>query len=113
MEAAPRAGQETTAALAYGDVLYVSGDTDVRADREGLADFHRPDIGILAAGGRSRVDMERAAYAARRFFQFRHLLPCHCKTFPFRAQDAAVLRAGAPEGTAVIEPEVLKPLHFA
>lgn len=95
-----------------GHVLYVSGDTDVMADMEWLADFHQPDIGILAAGGRYTMDMERAAYAARRFFRFRHLIPCHYKTFPFLAQNAEALHAGVPESTKVLEPEVLRTLHF-
>src|SRR5699024_2627628 len=34
-----------------GHVIYFSGDTDVMADMALFAELHRPDIGILAAGG--------------------------------------------------------------
>lgn len=92
-----------------GHGIYFSGDTDVMADMEIIGDLHRPDIGILAAGGHYTMDMERAAYAARRFFRFRTVIPCHYRTFPLLAQDAGELKAGLP-GVEVIEPEVLVPI---
>ena len=33
-----------------GHVIYVSGDTDIMADMEWMAELHRPEIGILSAG---------------------------------------------------------------
>ncbi len=94
-----------------GHVIYVSGDTDIMADMDWMGDLHRPDIGILAAGGHYTMDMARAAYAARRYFNFTTVIPCHYRTFPLLAQDASVLKAGLP-GVQVIEPQVLEPIRF-
>lgn len=91
---------------AEGHVIYVSGDTDIMADMEWMGDLHKPDIGILAAGGHFTMDMARAAYAAKRYFDFKTVIPCHYKTFPLLAQSAAPL-AEALTGVAVIEPEIM------
>jgi L-ascorbate metabolism protein UlaG (beta-lactamase superfamily) len=93
-----------------GHSIYVSGDTDVMADMEVIADRYKPDIGILCAGGHFTMDMEGAAYAANRYFDFKIVIPCHYKTFPLLAQDAEPLRARLPVGTRLIEPEVLEPI---
>jgi L-ascorbate metabolism protein UlaG (beta-lactamase superfamily) len=95
-----------------GETIYVSGDTDIMADMEWMADYHKPGIGILSAGGHFTMDMERAAYAARRYFKFHTVIPCHYRTFPLLAQDASALKAGLPPGVRVIEPEVLEPIGF-
>ena len=92
-----------------GHTVYFSGDTDVMADMELFADLHKPDIGILSAGGHFTMDMKRAAYAAKRFFNFRVLIPCHYRTFPVLEQSAEVLIEALP-GTEVIEPDVLTPI---
>ena len=93
-----------------GHTIYFSGDTDVMADMGVLADLHRPDIGILCCGGFYTMDMERAAYAAKKFFDFRLVIPCHYRTFPALAQSAAPLAEALP-GVKVIEPEVLAPIE--
>ena len=49
-----------------GHTIYLSGDTDIMADMAWMAEFHQPDIGILACGGHYTMDMERAAWAARK-----------------------------------------------
>ena len=92
-----------------GHGIYVSGDTDVMADMQVIADLHGPDIGILAAGGHYTMDMARAAYAARTFFDFARVIPSHYRTFPLLAQTADALREGLP-GVEVTEPEVLVPI---
>jgi L-ascorbate metabolism protein UlaG (beta-lactamase superfamily) len=89
-----------------GHVIYVSGDTDIMADMEWMGDYHRPDIGILSCGGHFTMDMKRAAYAAKRYFRFHTVIPCHYRTFPLLEQSAEPLRAGLP-GVSVIEPEVM------
>ncbi|MCR8726708.1 metal-dependent hydrolase [Frigidibacter sp. ROC022] len=94
-----------------GHVIYLSGDTDVMADMGVFNDLHRPDIGILAAGGYFTMDMKRAAYAARTFFDFKTVIPCHYRTFPILEQDAGELAAALP-GVAVIEPQVLEPIEI-
>lgn len=92
-----------------GHVAYISGDTDVMADMALFQDLHAPDIGILACGGHYTMDMRRAAYAAKKFFNFKMVIPCHYRTFPLLAQSAAPLAEALP-GVAVIEPEVLVPI---
>jgi L-ascorbate metabolism protein UlaG (beta-lactamase superfamily) len=94
---------------AGGHVIYLSGDTDIMADMEWMAAYHRPDIGILSAGGFYTMDMARAAWAAKRWFDFKTVIPCHYRTFPALEQSAAVLAEGLP-GVRVIEPEVLVPI---
>lgn len=102
------AGHESGYMIAgEGHVIYLSGDTDIMADMEWMADLHKPDIGILCAGGHFTMDMARAAYAARRYFDFRTVIPCHYKTFPQLEQSADALIRALP-GVEVIEPQVMK-----
>ena len=90
-----------------GHVIYVSGDTDIMADMAWMGEYHQPDIGILCAGGHFTMDMKRAAWAARKYFDFKTVIPCHYKTFPLLEQSAQALIDGLP-GVRVIEPEILK-----
>lgn len=94
-----------------GRTIYLSGDTDVMADMAVFEELHKPEIGILSAGGHFTMDMKRAAFAARRFFNFKTVIPCHYKTFPLLEQSAQVLIDGLP-GVDVIEPEVLEPIDL-
>lgn len=94
---------------AQDHVIYVSGDTDVTTDMGIFNDLHAPDIGILAAGGHFTMDMERATYAAKKFFNFKTIVPCHYRTFPILEQSAQVMKDGLP-GVDVIEPEVMQPI---
>jgi L-ascorbate metabolism protein UlaG (beta-lactamase superfamily) len=94
---------------AEGHTIYVSGDTDIMADMAWMGEIHKPDIGILAAGGHYTMDMARAAYAARKYFDFKTVIPCHYRTFGKLEQSAQVLVAGLP-GVEVIEPQVLDPI---
>ncbi|MFN3971461.1 MAG: metal-dependent hydrolase [Gemmobacter sp.] len=93
-----------------GEVIYVSGDTDLMADMEWMGDYHKPTIGILSCGGHYTMDMARAAYACRRWFKFRTVIPCHYRTFPALAQDAQDLARGVFPITRVIEPQVMEPI---
>lgn len=90
--------------------VYVSGDTDVTMDMELVQALHTPEIGILCAGGHFTMDMKRAAYAAKRFFDFKTVIPCHYRTFPLLEQSAEVLARGLP-GVDVIEPQVMVPIE--
>ncbi|MDF1621430.1 metal-dependent hydrolase [Pseudothioclava nitratireducens] len=92
-----------------GHTIYVSGDTDIMADMGWMGEYHAPDIGILCAGGHFTMDMKRAAFAARKFFDFKTVIPCHYRTFPLLEQSAQALIEGLP-GVTVIEPEVLTPI---
>ncbi len=93
--------------MAEDKTLYVSGDTDIMADMEWMGDYYKPDIGILSAGGHFTMDMKGAAYAAKRYFKFKTVIPCHYKTFPILEQSAADLVGGLP-GVDVIEPQVMQ-----
>lgn len=95
-----------------GHSIYISGDTGLMADMAWIGDYHKPDIGILSAGGHFTMDMEMAAYAARTYFDFQTVIPCHYRTFPLLAQSAAVLAAGVKAGTKVVEPDVMKAIEF-
>lgn len=94
-----------------GRTIYFSGDTDVMADMEVFEALHHPQIGILCAGGLFTMDMARAAWAAKRYFNFETVIPCHYRTFPVLEQTAENLRDGLP-GVRVIEPQVLEPIEL-
>ena len=96
---------------AEGHMIYASGDTDIMADMDWMGAYYKPDIGILSAGGHFTMDMKGAAYAAKRYFNFKTVIPGHYRTFPILAQSADELKAGLP-GVNVIEPEVLKPISL-
>jgi len=89
-----------------GKTIYVSGDTDVMADMDWMGDYYKPDIGIICAGGHFTMDMAKVAYAAKRYFSFDTLVPCHYRTFPILEQSAKTLVTALP-GVKVIEPEVM------
>jgi len=90
-----------------GHRLYFSGDTDIMADMGWMGELHAPDIGILSAGGRYTMDMARAAWAAKRFFNFKTVIPGHYRTFPALEQSADALVAALP-GVRVLAPEVME-----
>ena len=106
------AGHESGYMIAgEGHTIYVSGDTDIMADMGWMGDLHSPDIGILCAGGHFTMDMQRAAYAAKKFFNFKTVVPCHYKTFPLLEQSADALKTALP-GVDVIEPVVMVPISI-
>ena len=96
---------------AEGHTIYITGDTDIMADMEWMGELHKPDIGIIAAGGHFTMDMTRAAWAAKKYFDFKTVIPCHYKTFDALEQSAQPLIDGLP-GVRVIEPEVLAPIEI-
>lgn len=94
-----------------GHSIYASGDTALMADMDWIGDYHKPDIGILSAGGHFTMDMAQAAYAARRWFAFDMVIPCHYGTFPILEQTAKALIDGLPD-TRVIEPRVMQAIEI-
>ena len=87
--------------------IYFSGDTDIMADMDWMAEYYRPDIGILSAGGHFTMDMRGATFAAKKYFDFKTVIPCHYRTFPLLEQSAQEMIDGLP-GVNVIEPQVLE-----
>lgn len=94
-----------------GHTIYVSGDTDIMADMDWMGDFYKPDIGILCAGGHYTMGMDGAAYAAKRYFNFTTVIPCHYMTFPVLAQSAQPLIDALPD-VDVKTPAVMETLEF-
>ena len=94
-----------------GHTIYISGDTGIMADMEWIGDYHKPDIGILSAGGYFTMDMSGAAYAAKKYFDFKTLIPCHYRTFELLEQSAEGLIRALPD-VDVIEPQVMQPISF-
>lgn len=90
-----------------GRTIYATGDTDIMADMDWMGDLHKPDIGLLCAGGHFTMDMARAAYAAKRYFDFKTVIPCHYKTFGLLEQSAEVLIAALPD-VQVLTPAVME-----
>ncbi|MFQ6548779.1 metal-dependent hydrolase [Aestuariibius sp. 2305UL40-4] len=94
-----------------GHRIYITGDTDVMADMGIIAERYDPDIGLLCCGGHFTMDMEGAAYAAKKFFDFKTIIPCHWGTFPILAQSPQPLIEALPD-IHVIEPQVLVPIEI-
>ncbi|RZW10738.1 MAG: metal-dependent hydrolase [Rhodobacteraceae bacterium] len=94
-----------------GHKIYVSGDTDIMADMGWIGEYYAPDIGILCAGGHFTMDMKAAAWAAKKFFDFKVVIPCHYKTFPLLAQTADEL-VSALTGVDVKTPEVMETVEI-
>lgn len=87
------AGHESGFMIAHGGkTLYAAGDTDVMADMADFQELHQPDYGILPMGGHFTMDARRAAFAARKYFDFKAVIPCHYRTFPLLAQSADEFR---------------------
>ncbi|MGG7564787.1 metal-dependent hydrolase [Rhodovulum sp. DZ06] len=106
------AGSEAGFMISHaGRTIYFSGDTDVTADMGVFEALHQPEIGILCAGGHFTMDMKRATYAAKTFFNFKTVIPCHYKTFPILEQSAQVMKDGLP-GVDVVEMDVMAPQEF-
>ncbi|MEO0918271.1 MAG: metal-dependent hydrolase [Pseudomonadota bacterium] len=91
---------------AEGRTMYVSGDTDIMADMAWMGEYYAPDIGVLSAGGHFTMDMKATAWAAKKYFDFKTVIPVHYKTFPILAQSADALIAGLP-GVDVKTPDVM------
>ena len=87
-----------------GKTIYHMGDTDFFADMELIAEFYKPDIGIVPIGDRFTMGARSAAFACKRFFQFEAVFPCHYGTFGMLDQtaDAFVKEMG---GESVIVPK--------
>jgi len=68
--------------------LYHAGDTDIFSDMALIDEIYQPKIGILPIGDRFTMGGATAALAARRFFHFDTVIPCHYGTFGLLEQTA-------------------------
>ncbi|MEM6974210.1 MAG: metal-dependent hydrolase [Pseudomonadota bacterium] len=105
-------GAEAGYMIAAGDVvLYAMGDTDVMADMALFGELHRPSHALVPIGGIFTMDSPRAAWACKKFFDFKAVIPCHYATFPLLEQTADVFaRAVAP--VPVIAPEIMESVEI-
>jgi L-ascorbate metabolism protein UlaG (beta-lactamase superfamily) len=65
-----------------GKTVYHMGDTDMFSGMALVAEFHKPDIGIVPIGDRFTMGAKAAAFACKKFFSFSTIVPCHYGTFP-------------------------------
>ncbi|NNK77590.1 MAG: metal-dependent hydrolase [Litoreibacter sp.] len=106
------AGSEAGFMISHGGrTIYFSGDTDIMADMEWMGDLHKPEIGLLCAGGHFTMDMARASYAAKKYFDFKTVVPCHYKTFPLLEQSAGAMVDALP-GVDIVEAEIMVPFSL-
>jgi L-ascorbate metabolism protein UlaG (beta-lactamase superfamily) len=73
--------------------LYYAGDTDMFSDMALIEEFHAPKIGILPIGDRFTMGGRKAGVAAKRYFHFTHVVPCHYRTFDLLDQTPDALAA--------------------
>lgn len=88
-----------------GPTLLHMGDTDVFSDMALIDELWEPEIGIVPIGDRFTMGARTAAFACKRYFKFKTVIPCHYGTFPIIAPDADVFVAEMG-GQNVLVPEV-------
>ena len=89
-----------------GPVVYHMGDTDMFAGMELIAAFHQPTIGIVPIGDRFTMGAKAAAFACRRFFTFKTIIPCHYGTFAGMLDPTADAFVAEMKGHHVAVPNV-------
>lgn len=87
--------------------LYHMGDTDVFGDMALIQELHAPDILLVPIGDRFTMGPAGAAFAVRRFFKPRAVIPCHYGSFPMIEPDAdRFLAAMDGSGLQVVVPHL-------
>ena len=87
--------------------IYHMGDTDVFMDMGLIQELHQPDVILVPVGDRFTMGPERAAFAVKRFFKPKAVIPCHFGSFPIIAQTAdAFVAAMEGSGVQVLTPHV-------
>lgn len=89
-----------------GKTLYHMGDTDMFGGMALIAEFHKPDIGIVPIGDRCTMGARSAAFTCKKFFQFEMILPCHYGTFPGMLDPDADKFVAEMSGHNVVVPKV-------
>jgi L-ascorbate metabolism protein UlaG (beta-lactamase superfamily) len=88
-----------------GKTVYHMGDTDMFSGMSLIAEFHKPDIGIVPIGDRFTMGGKAAAFACRKFFSFKTILPCHYGTFPGMLDPDASKFQAEMSGQNVVAPK--------
>jgi L-ascorbate metabolism protein UlaG (beta-lactamase superfamily) len=85
--------------------LYHMGDTDLFSEMELIQELHRPDVLIVPVGDRFTMGGARAAFAVKRFFKPKAVIPCHFGSFPIIASNPdAFVAAMDGSGIQVVMP---------
>ncbi len=88
-----------------GKTVYHMGDTDMFSGMALVAEFHKPDIGIVPIGDRFTMGAKAAAFACKKFFAFKTILPCHYGTFPGMLDPDASRFQAEMNGHNVVAPK--------
>jgi len=88
-----------------GKTVYHMGDTDMFSGMSLIAEFHKPDIGIVPIGDRFTMGAKAAAFACKKFFAFKTILPCHYGTFPGMLDPDASKFQAEMSGHNVVAPK--------
>jgi L-ascorbate metabolism protein UlaG (beta-lactamase superfamily) len=80
--------------------IYHMGDTDVFGDMALIAEIHRPEVIMVPIGDRFTMGPDTAAFAIRRFFKPKAVIPCHYGSFPILEPNADRFVA-AMEGSGI------------
>jgi L-ascorbate metabolism protein UlaG (beta-lactamase superfamily) len=86
--------------------LYHMGDTDMFGGMALIAEFHKPDIGIVPIGDRFTMGARSAAFVCKKFFAFEMILPSHYGTFPGMLDPDAGKFVAEMDGHNVVVPKV-------
>lgn len=87
--------------------VYHLGDTDMFGDMALIQERFAPDVLLVPIGDRFTMGAEDAAFAVKRFFKPKAVIPCHYGSFPIIAQDAdAFVSAMEGSGVQVVTPHV-------
>ncbi|HRD78091.1 MAG TPA: metal-dependent hydrolase, partial [Hyphomicrobiaceae bacterium] len=89
-----------------GRTVYHMGDTDMFGGMALIAELHRPDVGIVPIGDRFTMGARSAAFACRKFFKFKTILPCHYGTFPGMLDPTADQFIAEMKGENVRAPKI-------
>lgn len=86
--------------------VYHMGDTDLFGDMALIQELYAPDILMVPVGDRFTMGAEGAAFAVKRFFKPKAVIPCHYGSFPIIAATAdAFVAAMEGSGVQVVVPQ--------
>ena len=89
-----------------GRTVYHMGDTEMFGGMALIAEFHKPDVGIVPIGDRFTMGARSAAFACKKFFSFKTMLPCHYGTFPGMLDPDASKFVAEMKGHNVAVPKI-------
>ncbi|NJO23382.1 MAG: metal-dependent hydrolase [Sphingomonadales bacterium] len=89
-----------------GRTLYHMGDTEMFGGMELIAEFHKPDVGIVPIGDRFTMGAKSAAFTCKKFFSFKTILPSHYGTFEGMLDPDASKFVAEMKGHKVAVPKI-------